>query len=141
MKSRSNGFNPSAAVEVQSFQAILDGLQHIENRTAMLRAGFQRFLSVCEFIGGRLNSQEIVLMLRNKWGFTKKEAQKLFYDMKKGGDKSDHGSDNDSKQPESTEEKISMIMDYMRETSAKLDSIDQDIAHLKRQVAEILKRI
>lgn len=86
-------------------------------------------------------------MLKNKLGLTKNQAQKLFYDYKNKG--KDENPENGSKeqqpgQPEdqgNVEQKISMIMNYMQETSTKLDQIEKDISYLKEQVDRILEKI
>ena len=77
-------------------------------------------------------------MLRNKWGLTKKDAQKIFNDIHDNGSNEKNAKPT---RPETIDEKVTMIMDYMKETSQKLDSIDRDILELKKQVEEILKRI
>ncbi len=80
-------------------------------------------------------------MLRNKWGLTKKDAQKIFNDIHDNGSNENKEKNAKPTRPETIDEKVSMIMDYMKETSQKLDSIDRDILELKKQVEEILKRI
>jgi len=117
-------------------------LMDAQRRATALRANL---MAAYDQIAGILKGQEIVFMLRNKWGLSKKDAQKLYYDLRNPGEGPGEGSEgnnpNQSKQPETVDDKISMIMDYMKDTSAKLDGIDRDIAHLKKQVEEILKRM
>lgn len=85
-------------------------------------------------------------MFKNKLGFTKGQAQKLFYDYK--NKRNQETPENEQKdQPSqsddngSVEQKISMIMNYMQETSTKLDQIEKDISYLKEQVDRILQKI
>ncbi|MFB3785529.1 MAG: hypothetical protein ACE15F_04080 [bacterium] len=92
-----------------------------------------------------LNSRGMLMIVKkNKWGFNKEEAKKLFYSFraKNTPEEGDSGSNFDSApEPETTERKIAMIMVYMKETSAKLDRIEDDIAELKEKVNDILKKI
>lgn len=86
----------------------------------------------------------LVFMLKNKFGMTKNQAQKLFYDFKKKNKEDDPNEQmpgEDPKEPGNVEEKISMIMGYMKETSDKLDQIERDISFLKDQVDKILQKI
>ena len=78
-------------------------------------------------------------LLKNKFGLTKDAAKKMFYDYKSKGEPEEEGED--PKQPETIDEKMNAIMGYMEETSAKLESIEKDIAHLKQQVEAILKKL
>ncbi|MBZ0254711.1 hypothetical protein K8I31_01525 [bacterium] len=85
-------------------------------------------------------------MLKNKLGFTKDQAQKLLYDYKSKG-KQEPPEDEQKDSPShpddkgNVEQKISMIMNYMQETSTKLDQIEKDISYLKEQVDRILQKI
>ncbi len=92
-----------------------------------------------------INPREIFAMMKkNKWGFNKEEAKKLFYSYRsKTPLQADATSTNPKPgyEPESTEQKIAMIMAYMKETSAKLDRIEDDIAELKEKVNAVLKKI
>ena len=45
------------------------------------------------------------------------------------------------RQAKTTDEKIEQIIDYMKDTTTKLDRIEDDINFLKEQVDRILKRI
>jgi hypothetical protein len=122
-------------------RVVFERLVDTQSRAAALRANL---VAAYEMIAGFLKGQEIAFMLRNRWGLSKKDAQKLYFDLRNQGGESGEGNDNDQKQPnrpETVEDKISMIMDYMKETSAKLDSIDRDIVQLKKRVEEILQRI
>lgn len=85
--------------------------------------------------------QESVFMVRNRFGLTKEQAKKLYYDYHGAGEEQTPDRNQPEGKPQTAEEKISMIMDYMKETSAKLDQIENDIAFLKQQVNEILKRL
>ncbi len=90
--------------------------------------------------------EEIHFMLKNKTGLTKTQAQKLFYDYKNKGNDEDNEkkSGQEQKQPKeqgNIDQKISMIMNYMQETSIKLDQIEKDISHLREQVDRILEKI
>ncbi|MBI1387701.1 MAG: hypothetical protein GC154_04570 [bacterium] len=87
-------------------------------------------------------------MLKNKFGLTKDQAQKMFYDYKNKGQEQDpdqQGGDpkGDPKEAASgtVEQKISLIMGYMKETSTKIDQIERDITYLKEQVDKILQKI
>ncbi len=86
----------------------------------------------------------LMIVKKNKWGFNKEEAKKLFYSYRSKNEPGvgDPGPDFKSAlEPETTEKKIAMIMDYMKETSAKLDRIEDDIAELKEKVNDILKKM
>ncbi len=112
----------------------------LENQYRILDE-LQRF---CVQTRGHIQSikdQGIQFMFKNKYGLNKEEAKKLFYDFRSKS-KEPGGEDDDSSQnTESVEGKIAMIMDYMKETSTKLDRIEDDISTLKRQVEHILKKI
>ena len=74
----------------------------------------------------------------------KEEAKKLFYSYRSKNEPEQGKSSPDLKstlEPETTEKKIAMIMDFMKETSAKLDRIEDDIAELKEKVNDILKKM
>lgn len=137
----SDFLNPDSFYVVR---AVFERLADAQNRAAALRANLK---AAYEMIADTFKGQEIALMLRNRWGLSKKEAQKLYNDLRSPGE--EPSEDTEKKNPNqnppkptgTVEDKISMIMDYMKDTSAKLDSIDRDIAHLKVQVEEILKRI
>ncbi len=77
-------------------------------------------------------------LLKNKLGMTKDQAKDLFYQSKSKG-KQEGGED--PEHPESVEEKMNVIMGYMKDTSEKLETIERDIAHLKQQVEIILKKL
>lgn len=85
---------------------------------------------------------ETAFMLKNKWGLTKEEAKKLFYDYKnKTASDPNNPSSPSEQQPENVDQKIAVIMDYMIDTSAKLDRIEDDLSQLKQKVEEILKKL
>lgn len=84
---------------------------------------------------------EVLFMLKNKLGLTKEQAKNIYFRFRNGGGEEENASPQQSKDPETNEEKIAMIMDYMKDTSAKLDQIESDIAYLKKQVDQILKRL
>ncbi len=130
--------------DIELISGLLDRLSEVQREALVIRDKLVVFM---ESISESFNNQEILLMLRNKWGLTKKDAKKLFYKYH-GGEEDEENVDNDNPEPEnnpgksgSVDQKISMIMDYMKETSSKLDSIDRDIAQLKDQVEEILRRM
>ncbi len=122
---------------LETVRIILERLSVAQKNAVVLRSNLQ---AAFEFIAANLSGQEMLLMLRNKWGLSKKEAQKLYYDVRNKGNEPDE-ENQEPPRPDTIDKKISMIMDYMKETSAKLDSIDRDIADLKKQVEEILRRI
>lgn len=92
----------------------------------------------------------IALSQRNRSGFTKSEAKKLFYSLR-GGKPEGEGEGGDEEDPDdpieavnkaqTTDQKIEQIIDYMKDTTSKLDRIEDDINFLKEQVDRILKRI
>ena len=123
--------------KMQSVRVILERLSVAQKNASVLRGNLQ---TAFEFIVANLCGQEMLLMLRNKWGLSKKDAQKLYYDVRNKGNETEE-ENKESPRPDTIDKKISMIMDYMKETSSKLDSIDRDIADLKKQVEEILRRI
>lgn len=82
---------------------------------------------------------EPMYMLRNKFGLSKKDAKKLYYDVKSKGP--DDDGDEELESPSSTDDKLNVIMTYMKETSTKLDKIEEDIAYLKDQVEKILQKV
>lgn len=123
--------------KLQSVRFILERLSLAQRNASVLRSNLQ---ATFESIAANLSGQEMLLMLKNKWGLSKKEAQKLYYDVRNKGNEPEEEKQ-ESPRPDTIDKKISMIMDYMKETSAKLDSIDRDIADLKKQVEEILRRI
>ena len=131
--------------DIELISGLLDRLSEVQREALVIRDKFAGFM---ESISESFNNQEILLMLRNKWGFSKKDAKKMFYQYhsKEEEEEEDGDDDNGNENPDpgksgSVDQKISMIMDYMKETSTKLDSIDRDIAQLKEQVEEILKRM
>ena len=86
----------------------------------------------------------ILLMLRNKFGLKKKEAEKLYYDYRASGEKEGGENNPDSPEPDdnaSLEDKVSHIMSTMKETAEKIDRIERDIDYLKDQVDQILKKL
>ncbi len=107
-----------------------------------------RLRAVNQWLGSLLsfpeipNHQEVMFMLKNKFGFTKEQAKKLYSSYRnKDSDQGKNEGGQKPEEPQSIDDKISMIMDYMQETSSKLDRIEDDISYLKQQVENILKRI
>lgn len=94
------------------------------------------------FSKGRLFQDDAspMFMLRNKFGLTKKDAKKLYYDVR-SKDNEEGEDPKQSKTPESTEEKIVFIMETMKQTAVKLDRMEEDLAYLKDQVDKILKKL
>lgn len=97
---------------------------------------------------GELVGQGVLFARKNRFGFTKSEAKKLFYSLR--GGQPDDDDDDPGEKPDPAEavvsakgpdEKIERIIDYMRETSTKLDRIEDDIQFLKTQVDRILEKI
>lgn len=83
--------------------------------------------------------ESILFLLKNKFGLTKDAAKKMFYDYKSKGEPEEEGEE--PKKPETIDEKMNAIMGYMKDTSAKLESIEKDITYLKQQVEAILKKL
>lgn len=126
-----------------------NGIADIARRLADIRKRLDAVRETCALETGFTEGTapkpwgvRVLLALRNKFGFTKKDAEKLFQDYR-GGKQKDQPDPSGEKpnEPRSAEEKISLIMKTMSETSAKLDRIESDIAELKRNVDEILKRL
>ncbi|MEW6238672.1 MAG: hypothetical protein AB1656_25080 [Candidatus Omnitrophota bacterium] len=123
---------------------LLNILAGLEWRLGQIREMRRSLSEICR-AAVELKGQEFLFMFRNKFGLTKKDAKKLFYDYHSKDAKADEAEEAEGKEPikppETTDQKIAMIMDYMQETSIKLDRIESDIAALKEQVELILKRI
>lgn len=81
-------------------------------------------------------------MLKNKFGMSKDEAKNLFFKFRGS---SSEPENNPSKmaapEPQGTDEKIAVILDYMKDTSVKLEKIENDIEFLKEQIDRILKQL
>ena len=77
-------------------------------------------------------------MARKKKGSTREQSKELFYSFRK---KKDGPEEPEPDEPEDTDARFAKIMDYMEETSKKLDRIEDDVAFLKDQVSAILKRL
>ncbi len=97
-----------------------------------------------------IRGQGIAFMRKNRDGFTKEEAKKLFYSFRGGNKQDDDGDDKGERKSDpaaevvkakTADEKIDKIIDYMRVTSSKLDRIEDDIQSLKEQVDRILEKI
>jgi len=112
----------------------------LEAQAARIRSLHERIRGVLEN-GITLSSLEWSFMFRKRITTDKEEAKKLFFSYRKKGSVENSPEEIPPKEPETTEEKIAMIMDYMKETSAKLDRIEDDITYLKQQVDEIKKKI
>ena len=86
------------------------------------------------------------LFARNRDGMSPEEAKDLFFKFRK---KRVLRSENFEEPPQSEPPKrgaeggdpAEQMMTFMRETSAKLDRIEEDIGYLKDQVDKILKKI
>ncbi|RJP26382.1 MAG: hypothetical protein C4527_15535 [Candidatus Omnitrophota bacterium] len=119
-------------------------LEETQRRFSQLKTVHEWFASLLAFPTS-IHHQEVMFMLKNKFGFTKDQAKKLYSTFRSKGESGDNGDDgdeeNNSVEPQTIDDKISMIMGYMKETSAKLDRIEDDITYLKQQVENILKRI
>jgi hypothetical protein len=96
-------------------------------------------------VAGSLRGTEVMNMLKNKLGLSKEDAKKIYYKYRAKGSGQDDEPGNDESQksspPQNADQKIAMIMDYMQETSAKLERIENDIDYLKNQVDKILQKI
>ncbi|HOE10688.1 MAG TPA: hypothetical protein PLQ35_15375 [bacterium] len=131
------------------FASVPDGVGFGELRT---RAEFlELFLGVMEKRVRRIRAgmtataetlapQRFSFMVRNKDGFTREEAKSLFYRFRQKKTEEPE-EESRSNQPQDTDARLERIMDYMEETSKKLDRIEDDITFLKEQVADILKRL
>ncbi len=89
-------------------------------------------------LAAQLEGIGVSYMARNKSGFTREQAKELFYSFRK---KQDDPESPEPDEPEDTDARFAKIMDYMEETSKKLDRIEDDVAFLKDQVSAILKRL
>jgi len=123
---------------------LVEILAALEWRLGQIRE-IRRIFSNIREAAAELKGREFLFMFRNKFGLTKKDAKKLFHDYHSKDAKEPDAEEAEAKEPnkppETTDQKIAMIMDYMQETSVKLDRIESDIAALKEQVELILKRI
>ncbi len=132
--------NSTLVLELADVVSMLDETQ---KRFSQLKAVHQWFAYLLEFPAS-FNHQEVMYMLKNKFGFTKEQAKKLYSTYRnkgEGGEDDGNNEEDPQSEQQNIDEKISMIMGYMKETSAKLDRIEDDIAYLKNQVENILKRI
>ncbi len=89
-------------------------------------------------LAAQLQGLGVSYMARNKSGFTREQAKELFYSFRK---KKDEPGSPEPDEAEDTDARFAKIMDYMEETSKKLDRIEDDVAFLKDQVSAILKRL
>jgi len=125
---------------IQAVQVIVDRIGELAGQAHELR---QRLDSAAQFVVTQLKGQELSFMFKNKLGMSKSDAKDLFFSYKNRNKPDPDEEDPDRSQPEveTTEKKIAMIMDYMKDTSQKLDRIEDDISELKAKVEQILKRI
>ncbi len=131
-------------MNVNQEYALQDALYHLfqlEQRASSIRQIHQDLLNHCLEIIGEQKNRGFIFMLKNKFGLSKEAAKKLFYDHRKKKQDDTDPNQSPQKEPESVDEKIEMLMGYMRETTSKLDRIEDDISNLKEKVEEILKRI
>ena len=154
--------NVSASAYHSSFEDIIPDISNAQ----LSREAIRELVLVCrrlieslrmeaEIIRGNLAaavgelSGQGIMFARNKYGFTKSEAKKLFFSLRGGKQDDDDGDEpekNDDPaaavvEAKGPDEKIERIIDYMRETSTKLDRIEDDIQFLKNQVDRILEKI
>lgn len=156
--------NASDSTLALSFEHIFSGM----NGEAWNRDQLRTLVDVCRRIIARLKIEadslryemtsvaadlfgpNVMFALRNRQGFTKEEAKKLFYNFRSGGQKDPEEDNPEKTKPDpakgvvdakTTEDKIDQIVVYMRETSNKLDRIEDDINFLKEQVDRILEKL
>lgn len=91
-------------------------------------------------MAGSLHGVEVINMLKNKLGLSREEAKKVYFQFRNKGNKS-NPEEPAKPEPQGTEEKIAVIMDYMKDTSEKLERIESDIDYLKQQIDRILKQL
>lgn len=115
-------------------------LQRLESKAKKLKE-LQEQTTAIILDSGMTLTGEILQMFRKRLGVDKEEAKRLFFKYRKGGNPEETTDPEPQKEPESTEEKIALIMDYMKDTSIKLDHIEDEIAYLKEQLEEIKKKL
>jgi predicted transcriptional regulator len=76
-------------------------------------------------------------ILRNKDGLTKKEAKKVYYSLRGGSSDDEEGNDPEMQ----ARQTMDQVLNYMEETSKKLNKMEEDLTYLKRQVDQILRRL
>lgn len=148
------------AFDLDQFHTTVDGeggsREQLKNLIELFRRIIDRLKQEseslrCEMVNtvAELFGPNVMFALRNRQGFTKEEAKKLFYSFRSGGQKNSEENPEKSKpdpakgvvEAKTTEDKIDQIVVYMRETSNKLDRIEDDINFLKEQVDRILEKL
>ena len=124
-------------------------IENLESHRKETCAVVKSLMHLAEYVG-TLRGTEVIFMLKNKFGLSQDEAKKIYYKYRhtepeeENPKKDENQPANPLNQPtnvQSTDQKIAMIMDYMKETSVKLEKIENDIEYLKRQVDQILRQM
>ncbi len=126
-------------IELSDLEFLKNTLERLQEHQQILETNLQGMMTIFTDVFG-LNGVEVFMALKNKLGLTKEQAKKMYYQFhskKSPGQEPEQ----DPEKSESPDEKISIIIDYMKETSQKLDKIEDDIAYLKDQVNQIIKKL
>lgn len=84
---------------------------------------------------------------KNKLGMTKEDAKRIFHRYRTAKEKPadqeppDPKADAPVSLAERQSKQISQILNYMEETSGRLDNIENDIGYIKERVETILKKL
>ena len=84
---------------------------------------------------------------KNKLGMTKEDAKRIFHRYRSATGKppepesSEPKADSPMSLAERQSKQISQILNYMEETSGRLDNIESDIGYIKERVEAILKKL
>ena len=96
---------------MSQFQSILN---HLERQTSCLRRDLAEALSSLIHISGE-SSKTVILLMKNKFGFTKEQAKKLFYDFRSKGSSEEEPTPpkrSSKEEPKTVDEKINKIMRF-----------------------------
>jgi len=86
-------------------------------------------------------------VLKSKEGLTKDEARRIFQRYrsvpKKDSDEQPPDSPDNGEQPQNShqERQMAQILNYMTETTTRLNQIEDDIGYIKARVDSILKKL
>ena len=84
---------------------------------------------------------------KNKLGMTKEDAKRIFHRYRTAKEKPaepespEPKADSPVSLAERQSKQISQILNYMEETSGRLDNIENDIGYIKERVETILKKL
>jgi hypothetical protein len=83
-----------------------------------------------------------ILWARNREGMNQDEARKLFFQFRRKDVLRQPEPEEEPPEEEQRDSEVqAQMVSFMRETSDKLDRIEDDIDYLKKQVDQIIKKI